>query len=50
MELVMTEYHYQLIVCNIPPVKAMAGTAFPSDFLRAKTEGNPEEKLFLPKF
>jgi hypothetical protein len=34
--------------CNIPPVEARAGTAFPRGFTRAQPVGNPEEKLFLP--
>ena len=34
--------------CNIPPVEAGAGTAFPN-FPRMKPEGNPEEKKLLPK-
>ena len=45
--------------CNIPPVEARAGTAFPRDVPMAVAErseaewsrpkGHPEEKLFLPK-
>ena len=35
--------------CNIPYVEAREGTAFPRNSPRAKPEGNPEEKLFLPE-
>ena len=36
-------------MCNIPPVEARTGTAFPRDYPRAKPEGHPEDIQAWPE-